>query len=512
MNNQGIGSWISRRARMTPWKTALIDGDSKWTYAELDRRINRLAHGFRSLGVQKGDRIAYLNINHSSYIETLFACGLVGAIFVPLNRHLVPENVEYILEKADCRILLFGSSVKNTVENLKGNAREKSYICLDEDSIDVLTLKALIADKPDTPIDEEVFPEDTAIISFTSGTTGNPKGVMLSHNNLSWNVFNLMSCSDFVSDDKILVNAPLNRMGALGVTVLPGIFKGATLVISAERDIKKTAHLIEHQKISVLFGGPDFYKSLDDFLNENGTDFSAIRFGIVGGDVVPPTLVQRWLDRGVQIQQGYGLTEASPVAMLLDKDELLSKNGSAGRPVFFTHLRIVSPEFNDAGNGESGEIILKGPNITKGYWQDKTMTNRRISEDGWLHTGDAARRDHDNHVYILGRLNDAILLDDRIVYPSEIEGLIEDQSGVLECAAIGINGTENDQIALFIVPQDNTTGSKSSLLKLLSGKLPESLMPQSIRFVDSLPKNANGKVLRHKLREVYHQLEVSVTV
>jgi fatty-acyl-CoA synthase len=509
MNNQGIGSWIYRRARMTPWKNALIEGDYKWTYSELNRKINRLAHGFRSLGIQKGDRIAYLNENHTSYLETLFASGLLGAIFVPLNMKLSPADIEHILDKAGCKILIYGYNSKVTVENLKTTARGLTYITLDADSKDDLTLNALISDQPHSLIDEVVSLDETALLAFTSGTTGKPKGVILSHKNLTWNVFNLMSCTDFLADDIILVSAPLHRMGALGVTVLPGIFKGATLLISAEPEIKKVVDVIRNQKVSILFGGPDFYQLLGEYLTEKENYFSSIRFCIVGGDVVPPALVQRWLDRGIQFQQGYGLTEAAPVALLLDKEEMLTKNGSAGRPVFFIDIRVVSQDLKDADPGESGEIILNGPNITKGYWNDPILTGERITHDNWLHSGDAARIDEDDHVYVLGRLRDGIMLNGKIVYPSEIEGLIAEQPEVSECAVIGVQGKKSDRIAVFIVPKDSKISLESDLLRLWSVKLPGMPVPQSVRVVESLPKNANGKVIRQKLRELYYDLELA---
>ena len=509
MNNQGIGSWINRRAKITPWKAALIGDNSEWTYAELSIKITQLAHGFRSFGVHRGDRIAYLNLNHSSYIETFFACGLLGAVFVPLNIRLVPENINYILDKAGCNILIYGPTANKSIEILKSTGQMRNYICMVDNTAGDLTFSALTADQPDSPIDECVSLDETALILFTSGTTGKPKGVMLSHNNLTWNVFNLLSCSDFLADDRILVNAPLNRMGALGVAVLPGIFKGATLVLSAETDIKKIVEIIEVQKISVLFNGPDFFNSLDMFSNEQHVDFSSIRFCIVGGDVIPPTLVQRWLNRGVQFQQGYGLTEAAPVALLLDKEEMLSKNGSAGRPMFFTDIRVVSPDMKDVKAGESGEIILKGPNITKGYWENPSLTDERITHNGWLHSGDVARVDSDDHLYILGRVKDGILLQDRIVYPSEIENIIINRPEVAECAAIGIPGKKNDNIVIFVVLKDNTIFSESELLEFLSDKLPTALMPKCIRLVELLPKNANGKILRQKLRESYIDLKHS---
>ena len=499
MNNQGIGSWIARRAKMTPWKTAIFDGQLNWTYAEFNHQINRLAHGLRSLGIRRGDRIAFLNQNHPIYLQSLFAAGTLGVTMVPLNLKLNPADLRYILNMAGCRLLLYGSTADETIEFLKGKTPVTHFISM-EDNRD-LSLSLLLAEQPDTPIDEFVALEETALISFTSGTTGRPKGVILSHKNLCWNVFNLLSCTDYLSDDIILVNAPLHRMGALGVAVLPGLFKGAALVLHNDADIRITAELIARYKISVLFNGPVFFQALDELAQREKTDFSSIRFCIVGGDVVSPALVQRWLDRGIQFQQGYGLTEAAPVALLLDKEEMITKNGSAGRPVFFTDIRVVKSNMSDAHPGQSGEIILKGPNITPGYWENPQLTEEKITRNGWLHSGDAARVDSDGHLYILGRIKDGMPVGEVIIYPAEIEKVAGELPEITECAVIGFPEAERVQVILFVVLRDGQPKSEQDILDALTGKISNEHMPDSVVFVDSLPKNANGKIIRDRLKE-----------
>jgi len=500
MNNQGIGSWIARRAKITPWKTAIIAGRKNWTYAEFDREINRLAHGLRSLGIRRGDRIAYLNNNQPLYLQALFAAGTLGAIMVPLNFKLKPADLKYILNLSGCRLLIHDPATNETLEYLRSKTPDMHFISTDDNGD--LSLPVLLAKQPDTFIDEFVAMEDTALITFTSGTTGRPKGVMLSHKNLSWNVFNLLSCTDYLSDDIILVNAPLHRMGALGVTVLPGLYKGAALVLHGDEDIRTTAELISRQKISVLFNGPGFYQLLDEFAQSKKTDFSSIRFCIIGGDIIPPALVKRWLDRGIQFQQGYGLTEAAPVALFLDKEELLSKNGSAGRPVFFTDIRVVKSDMSDAQPGQSGEIILKGPNITPGYWENPQLTKQKITHNGWLHSGDAARVDYDGHFYILGRIKDGMLIDDTLVYPAEIEKVAGEQPEIAECAVIGIPEEDSVRIILFAVLKNGQTLSEEDILAALDGKVANGYLPDAVIFVESLPKNANGKVIRDRLKEL----------
>jgi fatty-acyl-CoA synthase len=501
MKNNGLGSWLARRARMTPWKTAVVLGDEKWTYAELDNRVVRLANGLRSLGIGKADRVGYLGNNHPAFLETLFATGTLAAVFVPLHIRLAPQDLVHVLNHSGCKAVVFGPEAEPIISQIRKGINTESFISVGEGHGHTPGLASLIDGAPSVRIEETVGLDDLAILAYTSGTTGLPKGVMLSHGNLTWNVINLMSCADFLSDDVVLAQAPLFRMGGLGVTVLPGLFKGATIIITPSVVPEDIPGLIERHRVSVLFGAPAYFQALDRALGGRPTDLSSLRFCICGGDTVPESLIQRWLDRGVQFRQGYGLTEAAPVALLLDRDELLSKNGSAGRTMFFSDVQVFRNDLAAAGPGETGELAVRGPNVTPGYWNDSEATRSRISPDGWLHSGDAARMDEDGHVYVFGRMSDSIRLADKIVHPWEIEKTLATHPAIRECAVVGIPRGDRETLAAFVVIHKGQSLSPEALTGFLGQALPAELVPKRIIFLDALPKNPNGKVLRRQLRE-----------
>jgi fatty-acyl-CoA synthase len=501
MNNIGIGSWMARRARMTPWKTAVVFGDETLTYAELDDRIVRLARGLQSLGIRRGDRIGYLGANHPAFLETLFAAGTLAAVFVPLHIRFAPRDLAHVLNHSECKAVVFGPEAEPIIDRIRKDVNTGTYISAGEGHGNIPSLASAIGRAPSTRIDETVGLDDLAVLAYTSGTTGLPKGVMLSHGNLTWNVVNLMSCADFLSDDVVLAQAPLFRMGGLGVTVLPGLFKGATIVITPTVVPDEIPGLIERHRVSVLFGSPRYFQALDEALARRRADLSSLRFCICGGDTVPETLIRGWLDRGIQFRQGYGLTEAAPVALLLDPEELRTNNGSAGRTMFFSDVQVLRSDLTPAEPGETGELATRGPNVTAGYWNDPEATRARISPDGWLRSGDAARMDGDGHVYVLGRMGDGIRLSGKIVLPSEIEKALAEHPDVRECAVVGIPLGDQDAAVAFVALRPGASPSSEALLAFAKDILPAELVPKRFEFLDALPKNPNGKILRRELRQ-----------
>jgi fatty-acyl-CoA synthase len=312
-----------------------------------------------------------------------------------------------------------------------------------------------------------------------------------------------MSCSDFISDDVILTLAPLYRLGGLGVTVLPGLFKGATIVVTPETGPAEILDLIERHRVTVLFGAPALFQDLLAVVGERKPDLSSLRFCICGGDTIPDQLVRNWLALGVQFQQGYGLTEAAPLALLLDKHEMLTKNGAAGRSPFFTEVRVVHSDMADVQAGENGEIVVRGPNVMMGYWNEPEMTNATITDNGWLHTGDAARMDSDGHIYVTGRLKDAITSGNQTVFPSEIEKVLIKYPDVIDCAVTGIPVNGTNEITAFVVLSGDATNSVEQLRTYCERELPSEKVPRRFQLIDAIPRNPNGKILRRKLLELY---------
>jgi fatty-acyl-CoA synthase len=499
MHTMGLGMWIARRARMTPSKAALIFEGTPVSYSELNIRITRFARGLRSLGLQRDDRIGYLGSNHPAFIETMFAAATLGAVFVPLHVGFSRENIAHCINDAGCRLLVYGPDMTDILNDIRPDIRVETCLAIGDPDRDDPTVASIMEDNSLAPIIEDIGFDDLCLISYTSGTTGLPKGVVLTHGNLTWNVCNFMTCADYCTDDVILVQAPLYRMGGLGVLALPGLFKGATLVLASETEPGRLMDLIDRYKVTVLFGGPDFFRSLLAVLDADNRDIPSVRFCICGGDIIPEPLIRTWLDHGIHFQQGYGLTEASPMLLLLDKKDMLAKIGSSGRPPLFTEVRVVRMDFSDVEPGEVGEIVARGPNIMKGYWKLPEVTALKITPDGWLRTGDAARVDHDGYIYVLGRIDDAIDLGGRMLLPAEIEKVIVGYAEVADCAIAGSMTNGAFDLTAFIVRASDARISEAELLSRFRADLSADRIPKHIHFVDSIPRNPNGKIIRQLL-------------
>ena len=337
MNDNGIGSWTTRRARMIADKAALVEDGRVTTYGELDDRSVRLARGLQSRGLQRGDRVAYLGLNSVDLVLSMIATAKLGAVFVPLNTRLAPTELADILSDADPRLLLWKADFADTVAAL---ATEIHSVRLEID--DGASLAALMS--PDrSPIDVAIGLDDLFMIQYTSGTSGRAKGVQLSHGNITWNVYNLLSDVDVCTDEVSLVTAPLFHTAALNQVLFPTLLKGGTSLVEARFDPVRALQLIATQRVTMLFGVTSMYLALAAAPGFGEADLSSLRSALTGGAPVPQSVLEFWAERGVPLIQGYGLTESSPGATLLRGEDALRKIGSAGAGVFFTDVRVVTP-------------------------------------------------------------------------------------------------------------------------------------------------------------------------
>ncbi|HEU0031158.1 MAG TPA: AMP-binding protein [Kofleriaceae bacterium] len=499
MKNHSLGSWIARRAVLTGHRTAIIYGDQRWTYGELHDRMLRLARALQDLGIRQGDRVAFLGPNHPGHLECLFACGLLGAIAVPLHFRFNASELTHAINEARCEALIFAPESEAVVESIRNHLCARRYIATANAPSFALDYEELLESASTEPLDREVTPDDVALINFTSGTTGTNKGVVLTHGNLIYNVFNFLSCSDYLSDDVMLTAAPLYRMGGLG-TLLPVFFKGGTALIIKDFDPDDALAQIERHRVTVLFNGPKQFAQIAASPKFASSDLSSLRFCMCGGDVVPQRLIEAYLKRNVTFQQGYGLTETSPLVLLLDKDDSLTRLGSAGRPPLFTETRVVREDFTDVEPGEIGELVVRGPNVMTGYWEHPEWTEAAF-EGEWLRTGDAAKLDDDGFVYIVDRIKDAMWLHGHRVFPAEIEVVLGEHPSVLDCAVV----SEVDAAVAFVVPRPGVEVKPDELVFFCWQRVPSHMAPKQVRFVSDLPRNVNGKLMRRKLRELLAQ-------
>ena len=497
MGNAGVGSWIERRARAAPDAAALIAADCSLTYSELADRVRRLANGLRMLGVAKGDRVAWLGPNHPAFLESLFAAGLLGAALAPVNHRLDQAEINWILQDTKPRVLIQHPAAGATA--VRGPAFR--HVAVGSSLAGAADFETLVAGSPGHAIEETVGLEDLCLLPHTSGTTGRPKGVMLTHGNITWNVVNLLTCAGFRSDDVTIALAPFFRVGGTGVNVLPVLFMGGTVVVPGDVHPDDILRLTEQHHVTVGFGNPDILQSLVRSPLWPGADLSGVRFLITGGAPVPEPLIRAYLERGLTLLQGYGLSEAAPVALLLQPEAALSKVGSAGTPPLFVETKIAGPAGADVAPGQAGELLVRGPNVMAGYWNLPKETAAALTPDGWLRTGDAARPDEDGYIWIIGRLADSFISHGRVVHPGDVERVLLSHPAVADAGVAPVPESGQEQVATaFVVLTPEAETTEQQLLAWARERLAAHQVPAFVTFADRLPRNSAGKLIRAELQ------------
>ncbi|MFH8715464.1 long-chain fatty acid--CoA ligase [Streptomyces zaomyceticus] len=505
MLNQGIGSWPARRARKTPDRIAVVHDGRTWTYRELHGRVLRLAHALRALGVARGDRIAYLGPNHPAFLETLFAAGTLGAVFVPLNTRLAAPELAYNLADSGTTVLVHAPEQAEAARAAAAEAGVRHRIALvgpDEDG--ALGYEGLLAGAGSGPLDEAVAPEDPCMIMYTSGTTGRPKGAVLSHANITWNSVNVLVDTDLSGDEVTLVVAPLFHTAGLNMTCLPTLLKGGRVVLLGAFDAERVLELIEDLQVTYMFGVPTMYDAMAARPRWETTDLSSLRTLNCGGAPVPARTIAAYLDRGLAFSQGYGMTEASPGVLYLDREQTSAKASSAGVPHFFTDTRVVLPDGRAAEPGERGEILVHGPNVMTGYWRRPEDTEAAFTDGHWLRTGDIARLDEDGYAYIVDRVKDMFVSGGENVYPAEVEDALLTHPAVAECAVIGVPDPVWGEVGrAVVVLRPDAHADEEDILGHLQGRLAKYKIPKSLVVTEALPRTASGKIIKPAVRDTY---------
>ena len=501
MRDLGLGSWTRRRARMTPDTPALVQDGRTTTYAQLHRDATRLARGLRQRGVGRGDRVAFLGLNSVELVVAMFATAKLAAVFVPMNTRLAAPELAFVLEHSGAGTLLVEDVLADQLEapDLAGLGLEPVVFRRQTGR----GLDALLADSADQidEVDEAVGLDDLFMIQYTSGTSGRPKGVMLTHGNIVWNVYNLLVDIDLGSEEVALVTAPLFHTAALNQVLFPTVLKGGTALIEARFDPVRAIELIESERVSLLFGVTSMYLALAAAPRFDDADLSSLRLALSGGAPIPESLLRTWLARGLMIVQGYGLTEASPGTTMLRTADGVRKLGSAGTSCFFTDVRVVAGA-DEARVGEPGEVLVSGPNVTPGYWRDEAATERAFTGE-WLHTGDLAAVDDDGYLTIVDRLKDMYISGGENVYPAEVEQALHGHPDVAECAVIGVPDEQWGEVGrAFVVVRPGSDLTERGVIDHLDRRLARYKLPRSVVFVHELPHTASGKLLKSQLREV----------
>ena len=500
----GIGFWLTKRELLHGDREAVVDGRRRLSYRALNGRVNRLARSLQTLGLRQGDRISVLAYNGLEYVETIFAAAKLGLILVPLNWRLAPAELAFILSDSTTETLLFDSEFAKTAETLRGQTPLRRFVAFGEKEIPGATAyeKALSSEEdgeptPDGPVDLD----RPHIIMYTAGTTGRPKGAVLSQGASFWNAVNMSLCVDLTSRDRTLTVLPMFHIGGIGLYTLPTLFQGGTVVIQRTFDPKMTIRLIKEERIDVFFGVPAIFLFLiqDPAFKSGG--MARLRSVMSGGAPLPVSLVHQYKEAGIILQQGFGMSEAAPGIAALDRDRAVAKAGSIGRALFSMEVRVVDSQNRDLPPNREGELLIRGPNVMQKYWNRPEATAEAFT-DGWLHTGDLARMDEEGDLYIVDRKKDMFISGGENIYPAEVENVIYELSQVGEAAVIGVKDPKWGEVGrAIVVLKAGQKLTEAEILDYLKGKLAKFKVPRSVVFVDQLPRNAAGKVLKNILRE-----------
>lgn len=498
---EGIGSWLTRRSRLYGEKTAIVYGDRRISYGELNVRVNSLANALLGFGVRRGDRVAAFLMNGNEILEGMFACAKLGAIFVPVNFRLSENEVEYILHDSSARVFIYHESLSRVADEVRRRTEIPVAIRVGH-GMGELNYERLLEEAHGTEPGFEVDSGEMHMMMYTSGTTGRPKGTMLTHANTQWNAINAFLALPLLESDITLTVAPLFHIGAMNIFTTPLLYKGGTVVIQDQFGPSQVLAKVERERVTTLFLVPAMWLAITQLEDFDRHDLSSLRLNLSGGAPCPLTVIEFFQQRGMPFVEGFGLTETAPIVSVLDDENTVRKNGSVGRPVFHVDTRIVDDMGNGLPEGDVGELLLRGPNVASGYW-NKPEATREAMRGGWFYTGDLAREDDEGFLYIVDRAKDMLISGGENVYPVEIEQELFRHPKIREVAVVGVADDNWGEVPMAFVALHDVEKSLTleELGKFCEGKLARFKIPKRLEIMEELPRNAAGKVLKTRLRE-----------
>jgi acyl-CoA synthetase (AMP-forming)/AMP-acid ligase II len=513
-----------RRRAQSPTRTAVLYEGREISAGRLFATVDAFAAGLAETGLRRGDRIAYLGFNSVTFFETMIAAAHLGAVFVPVNFRLAADEVRHILSDCGAHTLVVEEGHRELVESIAEEVPARRRLLVDTDPACPATdspaalwspLSSLLdpGRAPREPV--ALHDDDLAMLMYTSGTTGRPKGVMLTHGNIWWNAVNVDSVVDTRADDVNLAMAPLFHIGGLNALTLRTLLRGGTVILRRGFDPAQCLDDLVRHSVSTFFAVPAMFAALARVPGFAEADLSALRSAIVAGAPVPPQLIRDYAERDVLLQQAWGLTETAPFATYLPAELTLRKTGSAGAPMPYTEICLVDPvtgvRIHEADT--SGEICVRGPNVTVGYWNNPDATRAAIDDAGWFHSGDIAHRDEDGFYYIVDRLQDMIISGGENVYPAEVERVLAAYPGVREAAVIGVSDATWGETVLAVLTCDAGTVPTVEEVRAFAGDhLARYKLPTRVVVAEQLPRNASGKLVKVELRRWVEVHQTAETV
>ena len=470
MNEHRVDTIIRDRARITPDRVAIDEHGRAWTYGDLDRRSDELARC-----LHHGERVSTLTANTGEHVALMFACAKAGAILHPISWRLAPAEIAYQLEDAEPSLFLV----------------EDEHRELADAALELASVRPAREIRPETePVSRvsRVSDDDPLLLIYTSGTTGKPKGALLTHANCFWTNLSFDLATGVRPDDVVLQVLPQFHCGGWNVQSLLAWWKGAKVVLERGFEPARALELIEREQVSTMMGVPANYLFIAQEPRFEHADLSALRLAVVGGAPMPEALLDVWAARGVDIVQGYGLTEAAPNVLCLPPEDARRKSGFAGKPYPY-----VTCDLSD-----EGELLVRGPNVFPGYWRNDAATAAAF-RDGWLLTGDIAERDDEGNYRIRGRLKDMIVSGGENIYPAEIEAVLHEHPAVTDAAVVGVPDDRWGEVCAAFVVLD-TPASGDELRAHCLERLARFKVPKTFTTVDELPRNSMGKIQKSELK------------
>ncbi len=503
-----FGEMLWESAQRFPEKIAVIYQGQKMSFRELDGLVNSFANALSKLGVKKGDRVALFMTNRPEYIIAVYATARLGAVFTPMNTTYREQEVAHQLQDSDASVLVVQESlyprVKTIRQRVSKSLKHVVMIGQQAEEGDSLFLELIRQSSPKHPPQVPMsWTEDLVALVYSSGTTGLPKGAILTHQNLVANAIQFISSGRITEQDSMLICLPFYHI--YGVMLINGaLYSGATQVIMEAFDLELSLSLAQQYQVSLYYAVPPILLTLANYPNLSAYDLSRLRYIMVGVAPMAPEVAQRLQDKAnVRIVQGYGLTEASPVTHLNPVDQGQIKLDSVGLSVASQEQKVVDPETGEREMelGELGELIVKGPHVMQGYWKAPEETARTI-RDGWLYTGDIARIDADGYVYIVDRKKEMIKYKSFSVVPAEVEAILFEHEAVADCAVIGKPDAESGEIPkALVLLHPGMRIEPETLMEFVGSRLAGYKRVREVEFVSVIPKTPSGKVLRRVLIE-----------
>ncbi|MGQ9823802.1 MAG: acyl-CoA synthetase [Desulfotomaculales bacterium] len=497
--------WLAKREELTPNKVAVVDaaGGGRLTYRELNTRATCLAAFFKEeLSLAKGDRVAVLAQNRLEFIDLLFAAQKTGVVLVPLNYRLHVNELAYLLRDSRPRALFYDGANASAALELRDREPVSCYVFLGEGEgafPGSIPYARLLASSPPFFRSVPGDLEDPWLILYTGGTTGLPKGAVQSLRMVTWNAVNTAVSWGLTADDVAPVFFPFFHTGGINVLTTPLIHLGGTVVLAGPFQARAALRVIEEERCTVLSMVPTMFQMMMEEPAFAGTSFNSVRLCISGGAPCPRNVYDAYLKKGVVFKQGYGLTEGGPNCFALPNEEALRKIGSVGRPVFHSEVKLVGEGDQEVPSGEVGELAIRGNHLFSGYWQNPAAA-AEVLRDGWLYTGDLARKDEEGFYYIVGRKKEMIISGGENVYPVEIEAVLQSHPKIAEAAVVGVPHEKWGEVPkAVVVLRPGEEAGADEIIAFCRGRLAGYKVPKIVEFRNELPKSGMGKVLKREL-------------